>query len=454
MLLTQCVTAIVYGDKEVKGESLFLKNLINLKMDIGIEIRKINKLQNLFLAIDIMVVSPIIFLDEIREWAVKSFPVLGNFYYGEVGTLMLIGIFLATIILFMMVEYLEETNYEIKTNHDILKKMASIKFVSLGLDNYVKKNYGKLEKLREDLKRMGESITPRQLLVKRFLFGLISTILCAFAMLYIHKLNQDNYIHRVSNVDQISNSFTDQEDIKAAITEYVDRLKDKESIIKEELASELSGEIRSQTILNNVVDEIVTRAEKYQNEYLRWYEVLGVLVFGYLSYCFPVWMILFRRSVMKMNMNNEIIQFQSIILMLMYIDRITVPEILEYMECFSVIFRDSIRICLNEYDSGDIEALNNLRERETFQAFQKLVDNYLISDKIGIEKAFDEVAVDRVNFIEDRKQENELLVQSKGSTAQFIAEMFFLFILFIYLAIPFTTGALNMFSSYNSSIGY
>ena len=58
---------------------------------------------------------------------------------------------------------------------------------------------------------------------------------------------------------------------------------------------------------------------------------------------------------------NEIMQFQSIILMLMYIDRIDVQTILEWLCIFSYAFKEPIATCLNNYESGAYEALEDLK---------------------------------------------------------------------------------------------
>lgn len=454
MLLAQCVTVVTYGDKEVNNSSLFLTNLINLKTDINIEIRKMKQIQFLFMGISMMVITPVFFLDIVRKWAVSTFSDLYKFYYGSNGIVLMVLIFVFTIILYDIVGYLEENRPIIKKNYDYLEKISNIKPIKLAIDNYMKKHYGKMKQLRADLKKMGESITPKQLMIKRMIFAAAVFVFGVILFTYLHNLNGHNLIYRVDNVEQLTNaaSKNDQNKMKAIITANILKLENKENETEKDIKKELSGVFQSELITNSVANEIYNRINAYKNEYLKWYEVVFIIFLSYLAYWMPYWMILIRKSIMKLNMNNEVIQFQSIILMLMYIDRMTVPKILEFMESFAVIFKDSIRTCLNEYDAGDIEALNKLRDAEDYRPFQRLVDNCLISDKIGIEKACDEVAVERANFIDERKQDEEMNITNKGILSKFCGYVFFLFVIAIYLIIPFMVSIMKQFHAFSNGI--
>ena len=94
-------------------------------------------------------------------------------------------------------------------------------------------------------------------------------------------------------------------------------------------------------------------------------------------------------------MGNEVDQFQSIIMMIMHLDNTTVLQVLEQMESFALVFKESLRVCINDYSSGDLDALEKLKIREPYEPFVRLIDNLIIADKIGITRAFDEVAEER-----------------------------------------------------------
>ena len=134
-------------------------------------------------------------------------------------------------------------------------------------------------------------------------------------------------------------------------------------------------------------------------------------------------------------MEDEVVQFNSIIYMMMYSDYITVADILEQMEIFSVIFKPTLRECLNEYNSGDIEALERMMERETNASFRHLVANLIRCDDLPISKAFNEIASDRENYFERRKQDDEFSLQRKADNIKPLAFLPSILVM-IYLILP------------------
>ena len=70
------------------------------------------------------------------------------------------------------------------------------------------------------------------------------------------------------------------------------------------------------------------------------------MVFAIVGYNLPVWLLFFQTKMRKMEMENEVMQFQTIILMLMRIERVNVEMILEWLERYSNIFRDQLQSVL------------------------------------------------------------------------------------------------------------
>lgn len=456
MFMAQCRSVYDHGDKEVKGESLFLMNIKSLKTDINIAIVKQNKINFLFMGINAMIIIPVLCLNFIREWAVSNIPELHQFYYGRTGMILLVLIFIFTIVLYMMVGYLKDHQPLLKPNYHYLNKIASCIPFCYALDNYHKKNYGKIKSLEQTMKKMGEVITPKQLMVKRWLFG-IGTFLASIAFfLILHEIHKEQIIssYQVEAMDQWATTPKEIALIEAVIQEIgQEGIKEKESNLTWVINSlEESIPLKEETILE-IAEEIHGMISEYHTSYLGWYEVLIAILMSYLGYSFPYIMIKFKQGIMKMNMQDEVIEFQSIILMLMYMDRMTVTKVLEFMEAFSVIFKDGIRACINEMDSGDMEALLRLKEKETFQPFQRLIDNFLISDKIGLEKGFDEIAVDRVNCTEQRKLDQEINLTNRSTLAKYLAYFHFILVILCYLTIPFMIECLRQFQLYNDTMG-
>lgn len=179
-----------------------------------------------------------------------------------------------------------------------------------------------------------------------------------------------------------------------------------------------------------------------------WYELLLAVFAAILCFQIPILRLQFHRKIATMGREDEIIRYQSIVLMLMYIERVSVLEILERIEEFSQIFRKSIQNCINDYNASDIEALERLKESTSFVPFQRFADNLMISDEIGIELAFDEVAADRQHFQEKRKQENEMNLQRRFELARFIAYIPAILVIGGYLILPFLLECYRQLNQY------
>ncbi|MFV0342605.1 MAG: hypothetical protein ACK5JH_06885, partial [Anaerocolumna sp.] len=137
-----------------------------------------------------------------------------------------------------------------------------------------------------------------------------------------------------------------------------------------------------------------------------------------------------------------------IILMLMHIDRVTIEIILEWIEYFAVIFKVPLEQLRNEIQNGEMEILEEIKQKVTYQPFIKNIENLQVSDRIGIEKAFDEVEMDRLNYQEKRKMENEMYIQDKASLGKVIAFIPFIITVGLYLILPFVIRGLTTFMGY------
>lgn len=153
----------------------------------------------------------------------------------------------------------------------------------------------------------------------------------------------------------------------------------------------------------------------------------------------------------KLEMENEVMQFQTIILMLMKIERISVEMILEWLERYANIFKEPIAKCVNNYEAGAWEALEELKNSVTNQDMIRIVESLQAAvEKIPIKEAFDELDADRDYHQEKRKDTNNQLVSRKGLIGKGVgfAPMICLFV--GYLIIPLVViGLTSMTSTFN-----
>ncbi len=191
----------------------------------------------------------------------------------------------------------------------------------------------------------------------------------------------------------------------------------------------------------------VKKIKKYQNEYFRWYDLLVALLVGVLGYMEPWAMMLFEKKALQMDMMDEVIQFESVIMILMWMERMTAEQILEWMYMFSRIFRNSLSSCMCMYQLDDIAALNQLIKDEPYEPFRRLIENIKVCDRIGVELAFNGLKAERKNYQEERKQENEISLSSKGSAGEFVAFLPFYGAIGLYMVVPYCVSAVGDLTS-------
>ncbi|MBO5141581.1 MAG: hypothetical protein J6C46_01050 [Clostridia bacterium] len=167
------------------------------------------------------------------------------------------------------------------------------------------------------------------------------------------------------------------------------------------------------------------------NEYIKWSEVVVAILVAYFMYYVPVLVLKFQVGMRKMDMEDEVMQFQTIILMLMYIERVSVEYIIEWLERFSNIFKEPLATCMNNYESGAWEALEQLKDDAPYKPFVRIVESLQSAvENVKITDAFDELETERNFFQEKRKDANERLINKKAKIGRLIgfAPMIVLFV--------------------------
>jgi hypothetical protein len=421
IFLSLCIGVIEFSDKKVNGQLLFITNLENLKTEINIEILKRKKLKYLFSGTTFVTMAACIPISQIQDFGISVVPRLESFYLGRWGILSVIMIYAFAVIVYMLNQELQASNRIVIKNYNYLEKIHKNRMISRALDNYMEKKYGKMLQLKETMKRLGENISPKQLLIQRILVAIATFLLCLVIAILLHLRNQHNLIYQIDLSQNISelyhqNQQQQMEDIiKIYLVKYKRNLVTKEQI-ERELAHE--GNVRSTKTNQILADDIIWRLQNYQQEYFHWYELVISLGIAVIAYYTPYYMILYKKKILSMSMEDEVIQYEAIIYMLMYTDYITVKDILEEMELFAVVFKKSIQECINDYNSGDVEALMELKEKEPYESFRRLIDNLIRCDMIPIHQAFDEIESDRTNYHDRRRQENEISIQKKVDIAK------------------------------------
>ena len=461
-----------FGDRKDKdGASLYLKNLNNITQEMQIEILKRDKLDYVFQSLSMIAAVPILFIDVIKSWAVNNFAFTSKFYQGALGFVAQIILIVLTFICYILVRKLKDNgsinttvNIENPWQAKVYKHPLGKKIVNLFVPKEGTKEYRKTVKL---LKEAASKLKMEWLYLNKLAITVV-TFVVLILLFNITHLMTVNYVYTEPTSDyNLLGTMSDSQSKKAMkLTEadnvYIDKYRKNLKVTVEILEKDLEdaeeyggtlGEEEIETTASRIFDKIQT----VQGAYFKWYELLICFVGAIGGYYTPVLLLYFQKIMRQMDMENEVMQFQTIILMLMKIERVNVEMILEWLERYSNIFREPISKCVNNYESGAWEALEELKQDVTYDKLIRIVESLQASvEQIPIRQAFDELDTERSYYQEKRKEANERLIARKSMIGKVIGfgPMVLLFV--GYLIIPLCLiGMTSMTEAFNtmSSMG-
>ncbi len=455
-----------FGDRKIDGSSLYLKNLNNITQEMQLEILKRDKLDYVFQSLSVISVVPMLFLDVVKNWCVSQFAFTKDFYYGKTGMIVQVLILITTFICYVLTRKLKD-NGSVNTNTKntenpwqakLYKKKPVKKIVDLFIPKEGTREYRTTKSL---LKRAASYLKLEWLYINRLISCIVVFVVSLILFLQFHRIAVD-YVYTNPTTDyDILGEMNDADTKKAMeVTEldnkFLNEFRGKTSTTVEDIKKSMQ---RSKEYRTSTDDEIQTAAERVHgklqivnSEYVKWFEILLAVVFAILGYMGPILLLKFQERMRQMEMENEVLQFQTIILMLMKIERVNVEMILEWLERYANIFKEPISRCVNNYESGAWEALEALKNEIAFPQMIRIVESLQAAvEKIPIAEAFDELDTERAYHQEKRKESNERLISRKGMIGKGIgfAPMVVLFVGYLIVPLVFI-GLTSMTSSFNT----
>ncbi len=451
------------GDRKVEDTSIYLKNLNNILNEIYLEILKQDKLKTTFRSLTVIAVVPLIFIKPLESWATNNFAALSNFYNSSIGfvmqSLIIISIFMSYLLLRVLREDSEEIKFDRVSKVKWQDKLYKVGFVRAIVDAFKTKTHtAKYKKEVNLIKDTNSYLTIEWLYVNKFTYAFVGFVLTILLILNMNLITKNSVYTNLSN-QFLSLGKLSAED-QAAADElsdfdmgYIEEYKNK-NVTKEELAEQLTDKANG-TVDTEAVDRIYDKIQTVNGSYLKFWHVLIALGVAFICYYIPNLVLQVKNSVRKMDKDNEIMQFQSIILMLMHIDRVDVQTILEWLCRFSYAFREPIATCLNNYEAGAEEALEELKDSVPNKDFQRIIEQLESAvTRISVKAAFDELETERSFFYEKRKDANEDLVKRKAAIGQVLGFTPMVLLIGGYLIAPLLIVSILQMLNYFSQMAF
>ena len=452
-----------FGDRTIDGSSLYLRNVNNITEEMQIEILKRDKLNYVFQSLTIIAILPALFIDAVKNWSISQFDFTSSFYNGKVGFIVQTLLLIITAVCFILVRKVKDNGsiQSITNENPWQKKLYDNKYAKKIVDLFIPKNgtkeYRNVVKL---LKDAASKLKMEWLYINRITMCILVFIISLLLFEKIHNIAIDLvYTDTSANSSIIGMSESEEAKAKAELESdnfFLDKYRGKR-VTKPQLRIGISSSTAyvdaTEEEINEATDRIYTKLQTIDNEYLVWFELVLAIGFAYLGYMSPIGLLFFQAKMRLLEMEDEVMQFQTIILMLMKIERVSVEMILEWLERYANIFKEPITRCVNNYEAGAWEALEQLKKDTTYPLFIRIVESLQAAvEKVPIRQAFDELDSERDYYQEKRKQSNERLISRKALIGKVIgfAPMICLFV--GYLIVPLCVIGLGSMTSAFSSM--
>lgn len=454
-----------FGDRKVDGASLYLKNVNNITQEMQLEILKRDKLNYVFQSLSVIAIAPVLLLEPLKNWAISNFSFTASWYQGKAGMIVQMLILLITFVSYVLVRKLKDngstaidTRTENPWQEKLYKKKPIKKIVDLFIPKKGTKEYRKVVQLLKD------AASPQKmewLFMNRIAIAIVT--FCAsiiiFTQLHVVAIN---YIYTEPTTDyNIIGGLSEKDEKKAMeITKQdniiLDQYRGKPKTTQEQIKTSVQKlkyyEGAESTEIDKAAERIYNKLHVINTEYVQWFELLLAFVFAVIGYMAPLWILVFQAKMRQLEMEDEVMQFQTIILMLMRIERVNVEIILEWLERYSNIFKAPITKCVNNYEAGAWESLEAMKEEVNYVPMIRIIESLQAAvEKISITDAFDELDSERDYYQEKRKESNERLIKRKGMIGKAIgfAPMVCLFVGYLIIPLVFI-GLTSMSSSFSS----
>lgn len=440
-----------YGDRIVRDSSMYLNAIAKLIQDINYDILRRDRLNYLLKGLSTIAVLSVLFIQPIEGWARRYFPVMSDFYTSKMGFFTKVFFFLVVLLCYAMIKKLlanDEARYIAKSERVLWEKLLYTKVLPLRwlVDRIMPQRHQKKHfRLVQLIKNANSYLTLEWLYVQRMLLCLIVLVMSVTMFVYMHSLATHNVLYDPLRGTGVFGRLGPNElktaqqntDFDRAIIRTLGQGTEVTPERLRALISTLTQTSEHDTRTIRAANRIYYKYVEIQQEYFKWWELIFTLGLATAAYHWHVWLLHFQKKVRYMEMQDEVDQFHTIISILAHFERMDVESVMEWMERYSVIFKDPLKNTLNNFSSGPEEALENLKEIVSFEAFGRIIEKLQLSvEKIPLRQAFDDLELTKEYYSEKRKEHFNRLIEVKAFWGRALGLTPSFYLIFLYLVVP------------------
>lgn len=180
--------------------------------------------------------------------------------------------------------------------------------------------------------------------------------------------------------------------------------------------------------------------------------VILSFLFGIFCGLVPLIKLLFLKEWMKGKYEEEVVRFQTVILILKNIDGISVETMFEWMCKTAFSFREGLESILGRVGFMGSILINELEEEVNYPPFSRLLKGFLACDRLPVCQVFEYLEVDKKYYLQKQKYEKDLWLSNTVSLGKVIAYLPMFLVVIFKLIIPFVIEGLSQLSYYSEGI--
>ncbi|MFJ7982179.1 hypothetical protein ACIQ1D_18115 [Lysinibacillus xylanilyticus] len=441
------------GDNiDEKNGSSFVKGLTAINKELNDEILYRSKLSYALRSISTLALIPIFLALPTKSWSITNFPTTESFYNSRIGFLSEIAIYAISVACYLIVRKMKEINdngtefkpTRVKWEAWLFKKVPLLEKLceALSPQRFTKKYH----ELQELIKDANENLKVNELTLQRILSCLAVFIILVTSLTFAHFRETNNVLNHSASQSMFTSQLTEKE-LMAEIEKnefdksVIDDLKEMQTLpsgkkLREMIADQLNLEANDLEV-TNAYNRITGKWDIVSNSFLQWWEVLIAIVIAFVSYYIPVQILRFKRKARLKLMEREVYQLLVLLSILRDFEGMSVSIILNWLQRFSLAFKKSITIAIEEFDSGPEMALVKLSENNTFEPFQQIVERLKLTlVRLSIKEAFNDIEMEREFYLEQRREDQKRSLEKKSQIGEFLGLGPLVSLTIIYLVFP------------------
>ena len=412
-----------YGDQHENGKSVYLTNLSFLAKNVQLELVKRKKLNYALKSMNVIAIIPLFLISILKNWAISNFAPLGLFYNSMAGKyieIITIGIMFLSMILLNRIQR---------------------------LDDYFPQN----NQMKRWIAKLHLPLSERQ--KRKWIYGMMGfgiSVLVIMSMLLSERQNlskkiyyQDQFLGATLPVEtqlkRQNESLADYVFIKKSSRNISDADIDQWILMSTTEESKLNAQ--QMDVRRNHIRE---KIEMYHDVYFTWWQIMVCFLIGIIAYHMPEINESMIKYIKRMEVEDEISGYYSIILMLMYHPRMNTEEICDWMASYSNYYKEELNHCQLDMSLGGYQTFMTMKEKVDHPEMKKIMYQLAIaSEDISILEAFDELVQDKSYYIERRQWLNEQIINRKIIFGQNIGFLPAYSLIVLYMIVPMIMSSIQ-----------